>query len=867
MTQSNAVKVVFIASAFVNNSLALGDDTDSLDARASLTKWTQAEQEKGYVVFTHSTLQLMPSAHVPRRKTVAEQVSVELARGEYESVQIGVHALGGPLDDVKIEVESDLAVQVYHLAQTKGPAPDKGLPTWAPPEAVLVPGNTLTHVAPGHSGGFWLTFHAGRDARAGDYTGRIRIQCPGKPATELALNLRVRSFELASPRIAFGMYFHRSLIPSFARTDEWLGPIYRDMAAHGQTSVSFYEGGDFSTLPPKSAMADALVPAASETDLLHRDIPCMFLQSNVASLVPNQRRAAVAWLEDQRDKQGWPEMIVYGWDEPGYPRPGLRKFLLPMRDVPVRILTAMGAKTAYGHGDLHDVWVVMGGAITPQMRAEAARMGTEVWTYSYHIWRKSFLPYRQRFYAGLYTWANELRGNYVWDYHHEIHSHVWFREDRDEPMPLVGWEARREGIDDFRYFQMLKDCVATNKEDPLAIEAGAWLEAMRVRFLEIDPHVVDAESPLQLEEYDQIRNKAARYIERLGPVAVDKNRPRLAVRLKDEAGLFRDKSIEQCIAAFSSDDVSTRRAAAWALFERGPDAAPAVSAIIDLLDDPDVRMPALHALDAIGPASYPASPKLAALMGHADGFVRLGAVYALGGMASRPPDEEWLSVQNFPIVNSQPGAEARAAVEPLRLALMDPFEPVVMAAGEQLANFGAYAKPALPEAIALLEREPNHPEVAYWVAGLRVIAGAGAEGKDALPKVLERYERAKGQAFREAATLAAMGPAAAEAIPVIEKYATPDNRYLADVYYALFCIRGQTHDLEQMVELLTRTDLVGGRRQKRHVVRFLNALGVKAASAADLVRELLKKDAPHKDGLRAYLQKVEKAEGPFVLLP
>jgi hypothetical protein len=30
---------------------------------------------------------------------------------------------------------------------------------------------------------------------------------------------------------------------------------------------------------------------------------------------------------------------------------------------------------------------------------------------------------------------------------------------------------------------------------------------------------------------------------------------------------------------------------------------------------------------------------------------------------------------------------------------------------------------------------------------------------------------------------------------------------------------------------------------------------------------LKKADMPHKDGLRAYIQKVEKVEGPFVLLP
>ena len=97
----------------------------------------------------------------------------------------------------------------------------------------MVTGNTLTQIA-------------GGDAREGMHPGRIRIQSAGKSVTSLDLNLSVRSFELAEPRIVFGMYHHREHIPSFVRTDEWLAPIYRDMTSHGKTSVSFYgEGGEF----------------------------------------------------------------------------------------------------------------------------------------------------------------------------------------------------------------------------------------------------------------------------------------------------------------------------------------------------------------------------------------------------------------------------------------------------------------------------------------------------------------------------------------------------------------------------------------------------------------------------------------------
>ena len=79
------------------------------------------------------------------------------------------------------------------------------------------------------------------------------------------------------------------------------------------------------------------------------------------------------------------------------------------------------------------------------------------------------------------------------------------------------------------------------------------------------------------------------------------------------------------MAGLGSKQASARRAAAWALFEKGPDAAPAVGALAGLLDDAETRLPALRALEAMGPAARPAPPQLSVLLDHPDRFVRLGA--------------------------------------------------------------------------------------------------------------------------------------------------------------------------------------------------------------------------------------------------
>lgn len=704
--------IALLAGALLRWGVQYSEAADAQEKQAP-PQWTAAQQQKGYVVFSHSTMDRLSSDLIPAQERIGEKVSCELAPGEYESLQIGVHGLGGGVKGVRLDVKSDLEVDVYYLhpwAIYPSTLKEEWLqPGYFAPFSTLMTGNVIDEVGENSTRAFWLTFHASPDTPAGVHQGTILIKPEEKPVTRLELEVRVRPFVLQAPRVAFGMYFRRydGWIPQYSLTDEWLSVMYRDMAQHGQNSVTFYQGGDFSTLPPKSIMVGTLLPLAKQAGLIRADIPCMTLQTNHTGLNSEQRRAAVQWLQAECQERGWPELLLYGRDEPSYPMPELRETYASWRDVPMRVVTALGAQPAYGHGDLHDVWVVYGGHITPEMRAEAQRLGAEVWTYSCHM-SGGRPSYRHRYFAGLYTWAHKLGGNWLWAYHWL----VWWRSTDREPLPTVSWECRREGIDDYRYLQMLEDCVAANPGDLLAAEAGGWLEALRAR-ITTDPHQVEPGRPFQLEEYDRIRAKAADYIQRLGPVREDQIPRRRVTGLKDEAALFRGKSVEQCLEGLRSPDASVRRAAAWALFERGPEAAAATQALANALADPEVRMPALRALEAIGPAIYyPATPKIAALLRHPDGFVRLGATFVLGAIGP-------------------------TAVEPLRVALKDDFPPVAYEAGKALARLGPVAEAALPEAMELLGRPSRSPGSTYYGAALMLIDALG-------PAKVVNYLRAMG---------------------------------------------------------------------------------------------------------------------------
>ena len=847
-----------------------------------LSSWCQlscAATDSGYIVFEHSILEQLLQDYVPAPSTSTKKIACSLARGQYKSVCVGIHAAKTDLDVVRLQIESDLGSRVYRpidaetaamLAALKDPMPE-----WIH-LACLDENDAIASIPKGTTSYFWITLHADEAAVPGTYSGRILVRPAGSPASELTLDLVVHPFVLRRARIVYAPFMDEpQYLPDFVRgNDEWIARIFRDMGEHSHNSMIGLGHRDAAAFvdvsvitPPANRTFEVLLPLARQSGLTPFDIPIIHYAHRMT--VPEheggptvvQKNRFMAWYDSARKARGWPELVAYGMDEPQHPNPILRKRYDSFREVRMRLATAMNARAAYGLGDLHDIWIVFGGQITSEMCAEAERLGAEVWTYSYNLYPHT--PLNERYFAGLYVWAYGLKGHTTWHhYAQDGYKHVWFREGDKRPMPLTGWETRREGIDDYRYLQMLEDCVAANPDESLAAEAGGWLEALRGR-ITTDPHEVEPGRPLALEEYDLIRVKAADYIERLGPVPPEQIPPQPVSHLKDEAKSFRGKSVQECMAGLASDDVSVRRAAAWALFEMGPQAARATNALVYLLDDPRVRMPALRALEAIGPPIYPAAAKLAVLLRHPDGYVRVGATFALGAMGSTPPDVKWLTDHRSPILGPSPVPESRAAVEPLRLALKDEFGPVVLVAGQQLARFGEFAKAALPEAIELLE----HPKWEYWVAGLKIIAVMGAEAKAAVPKIVERYETKQGQDPYEAVTLAALGPSATEAIPALERYATPSSSYLADAYYALFCIRGQTADLEKMVKLLTRTDLTRN-RQKHYVVGYLNALGVTAAPVADEIRAMLKsKDIKNREGLEAFLEKVDAGEGPYVLLP
>ena len=864
--------LVAAASSWLCIACAHAAESDKVSA------WTAEQLEQGFVAFGHHNLQLLEATDVPTPEAAANKtVTCSLAQGEYESVQIGIHALRRGTSrrkpfiyNVQLTVESDIPVrifrridhEVHELLDTyvnKVPAETR--------TGFLDESDQIAAVAIDTTAPFWLTFHAPPDARPGLHQGKIRVTADlrsgAQSTVELDLNLQVHPFLLERARVAYWPFFYFDFIngqglPKWVIDDErWIEALYRDMAEHSHTSVSFYgypgPGIDLTgeLPPPENPYTSVFLPLAKKAGLTSPDIPVICFVANTGPPPSRggpsieQQNRAMEWMHAECRRRGWPELVGYGPDEPGYPSPhsaSLEEENGALRQISKRQAAAICARGAYGFGDYFDIWIMESGHITAELAAEAERLGAEIWTYAGGGGAKG--PLKERYFAGLFVWAKKARGHTTWHHYAQTgYKMIWMRQGDDGPMPSVGWEARRDGIDDLRYLQMLEDRVAANPAEPAAALAGGWLEGLRSRIhFAPDPNQARPGVPMDLEEYEWIRNKAAEYIQQLPPPPPGFIKPKPVTRLKDEGQLFRDQSIQACISALEDDDLQARRAAALALMERGAEAAPAAAALVEQLDVPEVRIPALRALEKIGPAAAWTVPQITALYSHPDPFIRLAATFALRGM----------------------GPSAAAA---LQVAMLDEFAALAEAAGSGLGSFGPAAEPAVPTLIKMLEM----PDPYQFVA-LRTIEQIGPGAAPAMPVLLdqwaERMKRHRSTYFLN--VFLAIGPPHANGVvplleQFIEKYAYMDTVHgnKATAYYALCRFRGAPQDLEGLVDMIENppADPV---RPDRPVTRDVAAwrltqLGPDAKAAVPRIRKLVAEqqfDQSVADRLNSFLAQV-----------
>ena len=399
----------------------------------------------------------------------------------------------------------------YNCLYTTYRAPDVLMP--------MVP-NDLTK---GENFRVWATVRVGESTPAGIYTGRAEIFSGDKKLHELPVELRVLPINLVKDNgINYGMYYRHPLIDMSRANDSFSREWFRgkadkeihDMAEHGMNGIVLYLTGkktadgnfepDFENLAAvidlcrRAGFGDRPMPlqlsspVAIYFDKLGLPQPggqCRGVKMPPQAYFDDITKLIVS-IEAERKQRQWPEFLYYPLDEPEPSAspdvvPFVTKLMESIKKVP-------GART-FMTGDpvnerggptwdpaypFIDVWcnqpfkpdyeTIQAGAKT--------RPGVEYWCYPNHVciendhtrvigarmtygfgfWRSG--------YKGLIPWGYQGNSGSPWNYLDGADSDKFIRTaDDGSPVPVVMWEAFREGIDDMRYITTLEHLIERAK--------------------------------------------------------------------------------------------------------------------------------------------------------------------------------------------------------------------------------------------------------------------------------------------------------------------------------------------------------------------------------------------------------------------
>ncbi|MFL5245494.1 MAG: HEAT repeat domain-containing protein [Gemmataceae bacterium] len=251
---------------------------------------------------------------------------------------------------------------------------------------------------------------------------------------------------------------------------------------------------------------------------------------------------------------------------------------------------------------------------------------------------------------------------------------------------------------------------------------------------------------------------------------------------------YSKKSIAKWIVALKDqDNPNSAVVARQALGPNGPYAKTAISALIDALDEKEeaARLELVAVLADYGVA---AEPSLVRALKRPEALVRVGALYALGGLSQESNEAVTAIIGTLkdPIPEVRiaaalclngVGGHSDKAVPALVVALQDKNDRVRAAILQSLSKMGSKAEPAVPALISELKDKEKHVrDEAAWT-----LMKVGPAAKAAIPALIEALQNKKEPVdrVRIAQALGAIGSAAKEAVPALVKaLEDPDDELL-----------------------------------------------------------------------------------------
>lgn len=473
---------------------------------------SEEEKRRGFLLFGRHYLRLVFPNSVPRADERATSLAARAALGEREPVMLAIRALRD-MHNVRVSVSDlrgpegavlpaeEVEVRRVRYAEKEGQERwgvyHSGLmtvPLYLEPVAEA-------DVPAGSSQPFWLTVRVPEEARPGTYRGEVRIAAEGGDAARVLLRVEVLPIRLVEPEgVYFGMYArHR-------RDDQWLRRNFHDMRQHGMTTVGLCAslGAEMKWEDGRAAVAwngqsdlERSVAAYMEAGfpeplvwLMGGDI-IRFARKQGAlesEAFAAAYRGVIERILEHAREAGWPEIIFQPVDEPFEHvdrLPTARRCLEVLKSIP-GVRTEEDGPNGRRQNlealyDLSDVLVYHDGPVMRRGEYDAEAWaaflerahgdGKEIWFYNIDL--TGWHPEPQRFMYGFGLWQSGATGCLSWTYQFAVRDDdpqavyanprallYVFPETATEPGgPCIGWEATREGVDDYRYLATLHELV------------------------------------------------------------------------------------------------------------------------------------------------------------------------------------------------------------------------------------------------------------------------------------------------------------------------------------------------------------------------------------------------------------------------
>ena len=443
---------------------------------------------RGYVAFARDYLDIVYPATIPSEAERRAELSAWATPGEYEPVSFAVAPLR-MLGECRVGV-SDLSsgaavipaqawdIRVAGVARQRQGRNDR---KYLRGPEILYPGEDV-EVGPGDTRWWWLTVHVPEDQPPGWYTGEVTFAPEDAEPWSCPLRLRVLPFTIERPAgEMFGMYYgtHYAIYP------ENRDLHFADMREHLIDTITLSQeaprGGwvegelqlDFSAM-------DEFIASAQRHGLTG-DMPWGGVRQ-LGALVP-EGLSEEEWDEHYRQllaatvahgaQMGWPKLLCYPVDEPSNNPERLERaeHLLGLaREVEGAYTYCTPNAIEGGLRLIHLIdyacWQHL--SANAQTRQATLDNGGTFWYYSSNYGARTSVP---RFRSGFLRWRLGATGMLYWHYNAFVgdpyddldvsRSDMFVSAPTPEgPLPTIGWECEREGIEDVWYLRTLEGLIA-----------------------------------------------------------------------------------------------------------------------------------------------------------------------------------------------------------------------------------------------------------------------------------------------------------------------------------------------------------------------------------------------------------------------